>query len=86
MTVLMRSLCLIIFLMLVPGAAIAQDAADSTQQADEISQARDALIKILEDPDTRAALIKQLSEDQQTPDNGSDPNWRAVRTRYGDTS
>jgi small-conductance mechanosensitive channel len=71
MTVLMRSLCLIIFLVFVPGAAIAQETADSTQQANEISQARDALIKILEDPDTRAALIKQLSQDQQPSDYAS---------------
>ncbi|MEP2704255.1 MAG: mechanosensitive ion channel domain-containing protein [Roseibium sp.] len=63
MTILNRTLIpILMFLILGWGFAHAQTTADNESLQFSVQQASDALIKILEDPDSRSALIKQLEK------------------------
>lgn len=64
MTSFLRRFAFVIFgLMLTCAAVFAQDTKETTGEAADISQGREALIQILNDPESRAALIKQLQAD-----------------------
>ncbi len=66
MTSFLRRFAFIVFgIMMSCSAVVAQSLPDDAKNAPDISQAREALIQILNDPDSRAALIKQLEADGQ---------------------
>lgn len=72
MTVLPLRIVLFILALCVWGAAAtAQSVPEAPKQENGIIQAREALIRILENPDIRAALIKQL--EAENTDTGGEP-------------
>ncbi|WP_209010964.1 mechanosensitive ion channel domain-containing protein [Labrenzia sp. PHM005] len=74
MTLLLNRLFPIILMFCVwATSAVSQTTPDGAKQANEIGQAREALIQILEDPDSRAALIKQLTAEQDAGGNEQSP-------------